>query len=180
MPFTGWGSNKAVFSAGMDHPNKGDDMAKNFRDCSREINKHPLALQLLGDFDATSACEPIDILVPPQRDPMNRVNEKRNNDLRVDDQIDTEVPIVCRPYTSNGNVRLAQGVMRNFSSRGFYVESNQKFKTGTILIVRMVGCLPAPSFMESDEKPWSICLGEIKWEQDLADAEQCLYGMGSG
>lgn len=37
-------------------------MAKNFRVCSKEINKQFLALQLFGDFDATSACELIDIL----------------------------------------------------------------------------------------------------------------------
>jgi len=37
-------------------------MARNFRVCSREINPQSLALQLFGDFDATSACELIDIL----------------------------------------------------------------------------------------------------------------------
>ena len=109
---------------------------------------------------------------------MNTVNEKHNSDLRADDRIDTEVAIVCQPYTSNGKMRLAQGVMRNFSSQGSYIESNQKFKAGTILIVRMVGCLPAPSSIGSNEKPRSICLGEIKWEQDLQDVEKCLYGMG--
>lgn len=37
-------------------------MAKNFRVSTKEINKQSLALQLFGDFDATSACELIDIL----------------------------------------------------------------------------------------------------------------------
>lgn len=37
-------------------------MAKNFRVYTKEISKQSLALQLFGDFDATSACELIDIL----------------------------------------------------------------------------------------------------------------------
>lgn len=37
-------------------------MAKNFRVSTKEINKKSLAVQLFGDFDATSACELIDIL----------------------------------------------------------------------------------------------------------------------
>lgn len=37
-------------------------MAKNFRVCTKEINKNALALRLSGDFDATSACELIDLL----------------------------------------------------------------------------------------------------------------------
>lgn len=37
-------------------------MAKNFRVCTKDISKQSLALQLFGDFDATSACELIGIL----------------------------------------------------------------------------------------------------------------------
>ncbi len=37
-------------------------MAKNFRVCTKEINPQSMAVQLFGDFDATSACELIDIL----------------------------------------------------------------------------------------------------------------------
>jgi stage II sporulation protein AA (anti-sigma F factor antagonist) len=37
-------------------------MAKNFRVSSKEKNDRSLCLKLYGDFDATSACELIDIL----------------------------------------------------------------------------------------------------------------------
>ena len=37
-------------------------MAKNFRVLTKKINQEFLAIQLFGDFDATSACELIDIL----------------------------------------------------------------------------------------------------------------------
>lgn len=46
-------------------------MAKNFRVCTKETGKQSLALQLFGDFDATSACELIDIL-----DDMVKKNDK--------------------------------------------------------------------------------------------------------
>lgn len=37
-------------------------MAKNFRVSARELGSQSLALQLFGDFDASSACELINIL----------------------------------------------------------------------------------------------------------------------
>jgi stage II sporulation protein AA (anti-sigma F factor antagonist) len=37
-------------------------MAKNFRVCARENGNQSLALQLFGDFDASSACELIQLL----------------------------------------------------------------------------------------------------------------------
>lgn len=106
------------------------------------------------------------------------MTKKPHNDLRADDRIDTDVAVICRPYASTGNIPSARGVMRNFSSQGSYIETDRKFKSGTILIVRMVGCLPAPPSAEIDEKPRSICLGEIKWCQELTDIQEPLYRMG--
>lgn len=37
-------------------------MAKNFRVCTKESGNQSLALQLFGDFDASSACELINVL----------------------------------------------------------------------------------------------------------------------
>ncbi len=109
---------------------------------------------------------------------MNRMNKKSGNEYRDDERFIAEVEIICRPYTSAGNVRSAQGVLRNFSSRGSYIEIDRNFKSGTILIVRTVGCLPEPSSTGSNDNPRSICLGEIKWGQELTDAMEPRYGMG--
>jgi hypothetical protein len=114
----------------------------------------------------------------PQSEAMNRMKKEHPYDLRADERVATIVEVICRPYTSTGNVRSAKGVMRNFSSQGSYIETDLKFNSGTILIVRMVGCLPTPSSAESSEKPRSICLGEIKWRQNLMDEEDGRYGMG--
>ena len=109
---------------------------------------------------------------------MNRMKDNSHHDLRADERFATEVAIICRPYTSSGNIRSVQGVMRNFSSQGSYIETDRGFKSGTILIVRTVGCLPAPLSVDSSEKPRSICLGEIRWRQDLDHVEEPRYGMG--
>jgi hypothetical protein len=101
-----------------------------------------------------------------------------DNELRAAARVATKVAVLCRPYTSSGTVPFAHGVMRNFSNQGSYIESDLKFKSGTILIVRTVGCLPAPSPTDGYEQPRSICLGEIRWEQELTDVEERLYGMG--
>lgn len=37
-------------------------MAKNFRICAKESSNQTLALKLFGDFDASSACELINVL----------------------------------------------------------------------------------------------------------------------
>ena len=37
-------------------------MAKNFRVCEKESKNQSIALQLFGDFDASSACELINVL----------------------------------------------------------------------------------------------------------------------
>ena len=106
------------------------------------------------------------------------MKKKSFNDDRDDERIVTKVAIICQPYASSGNVRPAQGVIRNFSSQGSYIEIDRKFKSGTILIVRTTGSLPAPLYLDDNEKPRSICLGEIKWMQDLNDAEVPCYGIG--
>ena len=109
---------------------------------------------------------------------MKRMKKKPQHDLRAVDRVATEVAVVCRPYASTGNVRSAQGVLRNYSSQGAYIETDLKCKSGAILIVRIVGCLPVPSYADENEKPRSICLGEIKWQRDLMNEKNRRFGMG--
>ncbi len=45
----------------------------------------------------------------------------------------SEVDIICWPYTSNGTIRESEGVMRNYSTKGSYIETPCKFKSGIIL-----------------------------------------------
>lgn len=89
-----------------------------------------------------------------------------------------EVAIHCRPYASSGDTRAAEGVMRNFSSTGSYVETCEEFSAGTILIVRIVGNAVSPLSSTNGEVPRSIGIAEVKWRQRLEDDPWIRYGMG--
>jgi hypothetical protein len=91
----------------------------------------------------------------------------------------TETAITCRPYVSCRVVQTSDGVMRNFSSHGSYVETSGRFKSGTILIVRMLRYPTVTSTLDFDNQPRTICLAEVKWCRKLIDGKSNRrYGMG--
>lgn len=90
----------------------------------------------------------------------------------------TETVIACRPFASNGAIYASDGVMRNFSRRGSYIETSYKYKPGTTLIVRMVRYPSMSLSIAYDERPPTICLAEIRWRQELADDNAIRYGFG--
>lgn len=90
----------------------------------------------------------------------------------------TDAAITCRPFTSSGAIPMSDGVMRNFSRGGSYVETSRKFKSGTILIVRMLFYPPPAPSVDEDVRPRTICLAEVKWRQKLTDENAIRYGMG--
>jgi len=91
----------------------------------------------------------------------------------------TETAITCRPYVSHRTVQTADGVMRNFSSHGSYVETSGQYKSGTILIVRMLRYPSVISTMQCDSQPRTICLAEVKWCRKLIEGNSNRrYGMG--
>jgi hypothetical protein len=90
----------------------------------------------------------------------------------------TEATITCRPYASTFNICVSDGVMRNFSSEGSYVETSHEYKSGTILIMRMLRYPQIPSSVADEEKPRSICLAEVRWQKKLTDENTIRFGMG--
>jgi hypothetical protein len=89
-----------------------------------------------------------------------------------------EAAITCRPFASSGNTRSSDGVMYNFSSQGSYIETIGKYRTGNILIVRMVGCPYNSESMVAEVRPCSICLAEARWQQHLVDENAIGYSIG--
>lgn len=89
----------------------------------------------------------------------------------------TEAFVTCHPYTSSGNQHATDGVMRNFSSDGFYIETSRPYISGTILFMRMVR-YPQMHPTVTEDHPRSICLVEVKWLQTLAHEDAIRYGMG--
>lgn len=93
-------------------------------------------------------------------------------------RIATEAAITCRPFTSCGAAHMADAIMRNFSEEGSYIETSREFKRGTILQMRMVRYPPMPSSAAGKTQPRTICLAEVKWQQDLADENASRFGVG--
>ena len=90
----------------------------------------------------------------------------------------TEAAITCRPYASTCAICASDGVMRNFSHEGSYIETSHKYKSGTILIMRTVRYPQVPSSVVDEEKPRSICLAEVRWCQEISDVYSIRYGVG--
>ncbi|WP_414736126.1 PilZ domain-containing protein [Desulfosarcina ovata] len=89
-----------------------------------------------------------------------------------------EASISCQPYASTGGMGVTNGVMRNFSSQGFYIETNKQFDSGTILFVRTTCCFNriCPT---ACRQPRTICLAEVRWLRHIDDGNTPLYGMGA-
>ncbi len=90
----------------------------------------------------------------------------------------TEAAIACRPFTSSGATHTADGVLRNFSEEGSYIETSREFKLGTILHLRMVLYPPMQLSSDAEAQPRTICLAEVKWRQEMVNENTIQYGFG--
>lgn len=106
------------------------------------------------------------------------INLDKKDKRRVAARKPTEVAIACRQFTSSGATHTADGVMRNFSEDGSYIETSCEFKLGTILHLRMVHYPPISQSPGAEEQPRSICLAEVKWRQEWIDENSIQYGFG--
>ena len=89
-----------------------------------------------------------------------------------------EAAITCQLYTSHANGCASEGVMRNFSMEGSYIETCHQFKSGTILIVRIVKNPLKTSSGACVDHPRSICLAEVKWYHEIAEKNANRFGLG--
>ena len=135
----------------LHHVHKGEDMAKNFRAYIRKVESYG--------------------------EKMQKTMENKNK-KRAASRNPTEATITCRPFTSSGDIHTSDGVMRNFSSEGSYIETSHNYGSGTVLILRTVRYPSMPSSMADEEQPRSICLAEVKWRQELAGENAIRFGMG--
>jgi hypothetical protein len=89
-----------------------------------------------------------------------------------------EATIACQPFTGGEGTHITNGVMRNFSQEGSYIETYRNYKSGTILFIRIVHYPPIPTSTVDKERPRSICLAEVKWRQELVDDNTTRFGIG--
>ena len=107
-----------------------------------------------------------------------QIAKQEKEKRRVAPRNPTEATIACRPFTSSGATHTVDGVMRNFSEEGSYIETPHKFKLGTILHLRMVYYPPRSLSLAAEELPRTTCLAEIKWRQKMVDENTIQYGFG--
>ncbi len=127
---------------------------------------------------STTACFSLTAGAVRHRGDTMQATAEKPNRRRAASRNPTEAAITCQPYASSGAVPVSDGVLRNFSSGGSYIETFCKYNSGTILIVRMVGYPTMPSSRADEERPRSICLAEVKWWQELSGANANRYGLG--
>lgn len=113
----------------------------------------------------------------PRGDKMNDTT-KRELVARAAPRNPTEAAVTCQPYASSETIYTCDGVMRNFSSEGSYIETSHNFKPGTILIVRMLRYPTMTSSIPDDARPRSFSLAEVKWRQELDTDNDIRYGIG--
>lgn len=96
---------------------------------------------------------------------------------RLANRMTVEAAVLCRPYASSAGCHAVDGIMRNFSNQGIYVETHRKFEPGSILVVRMIRLGNSPRKMIAGY-PRTICLGEVKWLRKDSGCQPIRYGMG--
>ena len=96
---------------------------------------------------------------------------------RTQDRGLTNACITCRSFTSD-IIQASDGIMRNYSNSGGYIETSRKFSLGTVLVVRMTRCPGMGSSFAAEEGLRTIGLAQVKWMQELADKNTARYGMG--
>ena len=97
---------------------------------------------------------------------------------RIEPRIPTEVPVNCRPFASSHIGRSSDGVMRNFSGGGLYVETCSEIMEGTTLIIRVIHFPSGWSGNVPEQGPRTICLAEVKWQKQLPGGHVARYGIG--
>jgi len=103
------------------------------------------------------------------------INEKRESTRNP-----AEIRIICQPYSSASDIRQCTGLLRNYSDNGIYIETPHDYKPGTILIIRITHCTRHSSLVSLGKGVRTICLAQVKWQQDLSDHSTTCYGMGLG
>lgn len=96
---------------------------------------------------------------------------------RIEPRNPITAAIACRPF-SGGFFQTSDGIMRNFSKGGAYIETSGKFKRGTLVLVRTTVSLNSSSPSLPAKGPRSISLAIVQWVRDIAGEAVSRYGMG--
>jgi len=97
---------------------------------------------------------------------------------RTSQRIDIEASIVCGYLTTGDNDKTFSGKMLNYGPSGMYVELGDRFKTGTILLVKTKNESTVQFGLEISEGFRSISLAQVRWTKRVSINGEMRYGTG--
>jgi hypothetical protein len=106
------------------------------------------------------------------------VTLNRTDRPRIAPRNATAAAITCQLYVSSGSINVSNGVLRNFSNEGCYIETPCEFNSGTVLLIRTIQYPSMSSSIGTQERPRSMSLAEVKWLKNLSDKETLRFGIG--
>lgn len=98
-------------------------------------------------------------------------------DKRQDNRSGVAVSIDCKPFSLVYETDLSEGILRNYSDEGAYVELPRPYNKGNILMMRLLEESPA-SLDEEVGTCRPLSLAEVKWVRHIEDVGPPRYGIG--
>ena len=89
-----------------------------------------------------------------------------------------ETPIVCSYLTTGDNNKTFDGKMLNYGPCGMYAELSDRFKNGTILLIKTKRCPTVQFEMDLAEGFRTISLAQVKWTKRISSNGETRYGTG--
>lgn len=90
----------------------------------------------------------------------------------------TKTPVCHYLLTPPQDAELIDGILRNFSSEGVYMESSRLYPKGSVIVLRII-YYPHQHFSTGAKAAIrSISLAEVKWVHPLKRRFENCYGIG--
>lgn len=98
-------------------------------------------------------------------------------DKRQDNRSGVAVSIDCQPFSLVYETYQSEGILRNYSDEGAYVELPRSYYKGNILMMRLLEESPTPLDDAAGTcRPMS--LAEVKWVRHIEGVGPPRYGIG--
>jgi hypothetical protein len=96
---------------------------------------------------------------------------------RQDNRSGVAVSIDCQPFSLVYETHQSEGILRNYSEEGAYVELPRPYNKGNILMMRLLE--ESPSVLDDEVGTCrSLSLAEVKWVRHIEGVGPPRYGIG--
>lgn len=107
----------------------------------------------------------------------DRMQEEEMVDKRQDNRSGVAVSIDCQPFSLVYETDQNEGILRNYSDEGAYVELPRSYHKGNILLMRLLE--ESPTVLDEEVGTCrSMSLAEVKWVRPIEGVGPPRYGIG--